>query len=158
MPEIQMPKLSDTMTEGTLVTWKKKKGDKVWTGEVLAEIETDKTTMEWESPEDGTLTEIYVQEGGKVNVAIRLPSSVVKARKHPKKRRRKKKRKKKRKSQKPKKKKRRKRSRRRRSNQKKKRRQRKRRRRKRQRPHQRQKRKLNLKSQRRKSIRPRKHG
>src|SRR5213594_380701 len=68
MPEIQMPKLSDTMTEGTLVTWKKKKGDKVLAGEVLAEIETDKATMEWESPEDGTLTEIYVEEGGKVNV------------------------------------------------------------------------------------------
>jgi pyruvate dehydrogenase E2 component (dihydrolipoamide acetyltransferase) len=68
MPEIQMPKLSDTMTEGTLVAWKKKKGDQVSAGEVLAEIETDKATMEWESPEDGTLTEIYVQEGGKVNV------------------------------------------------------------------------------------------
>ncbi len=68
MPDIQMPKLSDTMTEGTLVAWKKKKGDQVSAGEVLAEIETDKATMEWESPEDGTLTEIYVQEGGKVNV------------------------------------------------------------------------------------------
>jgi len=68
MPEIQMPKLSDTMTEGTLVAWKKKKGDQVSAGEVLAEIETDKATMEWESPEDGTLTEIYVEEGGKVNV------------------------------------------------------------------------------------------
>src|SRR5712691_10957367 len=68
MPEVQMPKLSDTMTEGTLVSWKKKKGDKVSAGDVIAEIETDKATMEWESPEDGTLTEIYVQEGGKVNV------------------------------------------------------------------------------------------
>ena len=72
MPEIQMPKLSDTMTEGTLVSWKKKKGDQVSTGEVLAEIETDKATMEWESPEDGTLTEIYVQEGGKVNVGEKI--------------------------------------------------------------------------------------
>jgi pyruvate dehydrogenase E2 component (dihydrolipoamide acetyltransferase) len=72
MPEIQMPKLSDTMTEGTLVAWKKKKGDRVSAGEVLAEIETDKATMEWESPEDGTLTEIYVQEGGKVNVGDRI--------------------------------------------------------------------------------------
>src|SRR3977135_4536825 len=72
MPEIQMPKLSDTMTEGTLVSWKKKKGDKVTTGEVLAEIETDKATMEWESPEDGTLTEIYVEEGGKVNVGDKI--------------------------------------------------------------------------------------
>jgi hypothetical protein len=52
MPEIQMPKLSDTMTEGTLVAWKKKKGETVSTGDVIAEIETDKATMEWESPED----------------------------------------------------------------------------------------------------------
>jgi pyruvate dehydrogenase E2 component (dihydrolipoamide acetyltransferase) len=72
MPEIQMPKLSDTMTEGTLVAWKKKKGDKVSTGDVIAEIETDKATMEWESPEDGTLTEIYVEEGGKVNVGDKI--------------------------------------------------------------------------------------
>jgi len=67
-----MPKLSDTMTEGTLVAWKKKKGDQVSAGEVLAEIETDKATMEWESPEDGTLSEIYVQEGGKVNVGDKI--------------------------------------------------------------------------------------
>jgi pyruvate dehydrogenase E2 component (dihydrolipoamide acetyltransferase) len=72
MPEIQMPKLSDTMTEGTLVAWKKKKGDQVSAGEVLAEIETDKATMEWESPEDGTLSEIFVQEGGKVNVGDKI--------------------------------------------------------------------------------------
>jgi pyruvate dehydrogenase E2 component (dihydrolipoamide acetyltransferase) len=72
MPEIQMPKLSDTMTEGTLIAWKKKKGDQVSAGEVLAEIETDKATMEWESSEDGTLTEIYVQEGGKVNVGDKI--------------------------------------------------------------------------------------
>jgi pyruvate dehydrogenase E2 component (dihydrolipoamide acetyltransferase) len=72
MPEIQMPKLSDTMTEGTLVAWKKKKGDQVSAGEVLAEIETDKATMEWESPEDGTLTEIYVEKGGTVNVGDRI--------------------------------------------------------------------------------------
>src|SRR6266481_1738864 len=72
MPEIQMPKLSDTMTEGTLVAWMKKKGDQVSAGEVLAEIETDKATMEWESPEDGTLTEIYVEEGGKVDVGQRI--------------------------------------------------------------------------------------
>jgi len=72
MPDIQMPKLSDTMVEGTLVSWKKKKGDKVSTGEVIAEIETDKATMEWESPEDGTLAEIYVEEGGKVNVGDKI--------------------------------------------------------------------------------------
>ncbi len=72
MPEVQMPKLSDTMTEGTLVAWKKKKGDKVAVGDVIAEIETDKATMEWESPEDGTLTEIYVEEGGKVIVGDKI--------------------------------------------------------------------------------------
>ena len=67
-----MPKLSDTMSEGTLVAWKKKKGDQISAGEVLAEIETDKATMEWESPEDRTLTDIYVQEGGKVNVGDKI--------------------------------------------------------------------------------------
>src|SRR4029077_20820789 len=50
----------------------KKKGDQVSAGEVLAEIETDKATMEWESPEDGRLTEIYVKEGGKVNVGDKI--------------------------------------------------------------------------------------
>src|SRR5256885_13893047 len=60
------------MSEGTLVAWKKKKGDQVSAGEVLAEIETDKATMEWESPEDGTLTDIYVQEGGKINVGDKI--------------------------------------------------------------------------------------
>ncbi|MDQ3115107.1 MAG: pyruvate dehydrogenase complex dihydrolipoamide acetyltransferase [Verrucomicrobiota bacterium] len=72
MPEIQMPKLSDTMTEGTLVSWKKKIGDEVTAGEVLAEIETDKATMEWEASDDGVLKEIYVEEGGKVNVGDRI--------------------------------------------------------------------------------------
>ena len=72
MPEINMPKLSDTMTEGTLVSWKKKKGENVSAGEVLAEIETDKATMEWEATDDGKLTEIYVEEGGKVNVGEKI--------------------------------------------------------------------------------------
>ena len=72
MPEVQMPKLSDTMTEGTVVSWKKKVGDQVNAGEVLAEIETDKATMEWEATDDGVLKEIYVQEGGKVNVGDRI--------------------------------------------------------------------------------------
>jgi pyruvate dehydrogenase E2 component (dihydrolipoamide acetyltransferase) len=72
MPEIQMPKLSDTMTEGTIVSWKKKVGEKVTAGEVLAEIETDKATMEWEATDDGVLTEIYVPEGGKVDVGERI--------------------------------------------------------------------------------------
>src|SRR4030095_8093370 len=72
MPEIQMPKLSDTMTEGTLVSWRKNIGDKLTAGEVLAEIETDKATMEWEATDDGVLKEIYVQEGGKANVGDRI--------------------------------------------------------------------------------------
>src|SRR5467141_3248833 len=67
-----MPKLISTMTEGLLIAWKKKKGDKVSAGDVIAEIENDKATMEWESPEDGTLTEIYVEEGGKVNVGDKI--------------------------------------------------------------------------------------
>ena len=157
MPEIQMPKLSDTMTEGTLVAWKKKKGDQVSAGEVLAEIETDKATMEWESPEDGTLTEIYVQEGGKVNVGDKIAFIGGEGEEAPKEEEKKKRKKKKRKSQKPKKKKRRKRSRTRRSSQKKKSRKPKRRRRKKRRLR-RQKKRLNLKSQRRQSRKPRKRG
>lgn len=60
---IRMPKLSDTMTEGTVAKWHKKKGDKVASGDLLAEIETDKATMEFESYEDGTLLYIGVEEG-----------------------------------------------------------------------------------------------
>ena len=151
MPEIQMPKLSDTMTEGTLVAWKKKKGDKVSAGEVLAEIETDKATMEWESPEDGTLTEIYVEEGGKVNVGDKIAFIGAEGEEAPKEEEQKKRKKKKRKSQQPKKNKKRKNSRRKQSSQKRKSRKQKRRRRKR-RLHRRQKKRLNLKSRRRKST------
>ncbi len=67
-----MPKLSDTMTEGTLVAWKKKAGDKVSSGDVIAEVETDKATMEMESFEDGVLAEIYIQEGQKVAVGEKI--------------------------------------------------------------------------------------
>ncbi len=63
---INMPKLSDTMTEGTLLKWCKQKGDKIVAGDILAEIETDKATMEMQSFDDGILTEIYVSEGDKV--------------------------------------------------------------------------------------------
>jgi len=72
MPEITMPKLSDTMTEGTLLRWHKKKGDKVAVGDILAEVETDKATMEMESFEEGTLTDVYVPEGGKVIVGAAI--------------------------------------------------------------------------------------
>ena len=63
-----MPKLADTMTEGTLVRWLKKVGDKVKVGDIIAEIETDKATMEMESFEEGILNQIYVQDGQKVAV------------------------------------------------------------------------------------------
>ncbi len=60
---ITMPRLSDTMTDGTVATWIKKVGDKVKEGDILAEIETDKATMEFESFNAGTLLYIGVQEG-----------------------------------------------------------------------------------------------
>jgi len=62
---IEMPKLSDTMTEGTLIKWHKKVGDSVEIGDILAEVETDKATMEMEAFDEGTITEILVQEGDK---------------------------------------------------------------------------------------------
>ncbi|MFA5851158.1 MAG: 2-oxo acid dehydrogenase subunit E2 [Spirochaetales bacterium] len=63
-----MPKMSDTMTEGVLAKWHKKVGDKVKSGDVLAEIETDKATMDFESYQDGTLLYIGVEEGNAVPV------------------------------------------------------------------------------------------
>jgi len=72
MAEITMPKLSDTMTEGVLVRWLKKKGDVVSMGDVLAEVETDKATMEMEAFHDGLLKETYVEEGQKVAVGERI--------------------------------------------------------------------------------------
>jgi pyruvate dehydrogenase E2 component (dihydrolipoamide acetyltransferase) len=69
---IEMPKLSDTMTEGTLVKWIKKVGDTVTAGDVLAEVETDKATMEMEAFDDGTLSEVFVEEGQKVEVGQKL--------------------------------------------------------------------------------------
>ena len=63
---IEMPKLADTMTEGTLVKWRVKEGDKVATGDVLAEVETDKATMEMEAFDDGILHKLLVAAGQKV--------------------------------------------------------------------------------------------
>ena len=60
---INMPRLSDTMEEGTVASWLKKIGDKIEEGDILAEIETDKATMEFESFNEGTLLHIGVQEG-----------------------------------------------------------------------------------------------
>lgn len=65
---IKMPKMSDTMTEGTIASWLKKVGDKVQSGDILAEVETDKATMELEAYEDGTLLYIGVKEGESVAV------------------------------------------------------------------------------------------
>jgi pyruvate dehydrogenase E2 component (dihydrolipoamide acetyltransferase) len=72
MPIVTMPKLSDTMVEGTLVKWCKAQGDKVEVGDILAEVETDKATMEMESFDDGTLTEIFIPEGGIVKVGDKI--------------------------------------------------------------------------------------
>ena len=66
--EITMPQLSDTMTEGTVVKWYKKEGDKVSSGEKIADVETDKAVMEMESFESGTLAAILAPEGTKVPV------------------------------------------------------------------------------------------
>ena len=65
---IDMPKLSDTMSEGTLLKWRVKEGDKIANGDVLAEIETDKATTEMESFDDGVLHKLLVAEGAKVAV------------------------------------------------------------------------------------------
>lgn len=72
MPVINMPKLSDTMTEGTLVKWLKQEGDSVEMGDILAEIETDKATMELEAFDEGTLAEIFVKEGAKVKIGAKI--------------------------------------------------------------------------------------
>ncbi len=72
MSYVEMPKLSDTMTEGTVVKWRKATGDAVKAGDVLAEIETDKAVMELEAFESGTLREIYVAEGGKARIGEKL--------------------------------------------------------------------------------------
>ena len=72
MPIVTMPKLSDTMVEGTLVKWVKAKGDKVEVGDILAEVETDKATMEMEAFDEGTLRELYVAEGGTIKVGDKI--------------------------------------------------------------------------------------
>ena len=75
MPEIIMPRLSDTMEEGTLAAWLKQPGDQVQRGDVLAEIETDKATMELEAFEEGVLQQILVKEGE--TVPIGQPIAIV---------------------------------------------------------------------------------
>ena len=69
---IEMPKLSDTMTVGTLIKWLKKEGDVVASGDMLAEVETDKATMELECFFDGTLIKIFAAEGAEVELGAPL--------------------------------------------------------------------------------------
>src|SRR5690349_21375577 len=76
MPNILMPALSPTMEEGKLAKWLKKVGDSVKSGDVIAEIETDKATMEVEAVDEGKLTEILVPEGTE-NVKVNTPIAVI---------------------------------------------------------------------------------
>jgi pyruvate dehydrogenase E2 component (dihydrolipoamide acetyltransferase) len=73
---ILMPALSPTMTEGTLARWLKKEGDSIKAGDVIAEIETDKATMEVEAVDEGVLGKILVQDGT-ANVAVNAPIAVM---------------------------------------------------------------------------------
>ncbi|MFD0800338.1 biotin/lipoyl-containing protein, partial [Streptomonospora algeriensis] len=68
MSEIYMPRLSDTMEEGVISSWVKNVGDKVTSGDVLVEIETDKAVMEYEAYEDGYLVKQSVSEGDTVPI------------------------------------------------------------------------------------------
>jgi len=72
---ILMPRLSDTMTEGVIAAWHKKVGDNVKKGDLLAEVETDKATMDLESYKDGTLLFTGTDKGGKFRLMICLLSS-----------------------------------------------------------------------------------
>ena len=80
---IEMPKLSDTMTEGTLLKWLKKEGDKVEAGDVVAEVETDKATMEMEAFDDGILHKFLVEPGAKVAIGGRIALLLQKGEKAP---------------------------------------------------------------------------
>ncbi len=73
MPDVNMPKLSDTMEEGTVLEWKKKDGDEVHKGEVLAEVESDKATFDLEAEDDGVLS-IKVQKGVPAKIGAPIAS------------------------------------------------------------------------------------
>ncbi len=75
---VLMPALSPTMEQGKLAKWLKKEGDAVRSGDVLAEIETDKATMEVEAVDEGTLAKILVPDGTD-NVAVNTPIAVIAA-------------------------------------------------------------------------------
>ena len=65
---VRMPKMSDTMTEGVIAKWHKKVGDSVKSGELMAEIETDKATMDYESFNSGTVLYLGAKEGQAVKI------------------------------------------------------------------------------------------
>src|ERR1700693_4783661 len=73
---ILMPALSPTLTEGTLARWLKKEGDTIKAGDVIAEIETDKATMEVEAVDEGVLGKILVNDGT-ANVAVNAPIAIL---------------------------------------------------------------------------------
>jgi pyruvate dehydrogenase E2 component (dihydrolipoamide acetyltransferase) len=73
--QIRMPKFGETMEEGTIVAWKKQVGDSIVDGEVIAEVDTDKSTLEIESPVSGKLLEILVQLNE--TVPVNTPIAVV---------------------------------------------------------------------------------
>src|ERR1700704_1505611 len=81
MPDVNMPKLSDTMEEGTILEWKKKDGDEVHKGDVLAEVESDKATFDLEAEDDGVLS-IKVEKG--VPAKIGAPIATIGAASEPK--------------------------------------------------------------------------
>src|SRR5438067_9015588 len=74
--EIRMPALSPTMTEGNLARWLKKEGDEVHSGDVIAEIETDKATMEYEAVDEGRIGKIIVPEGAQ-GIKVNQPIAVL---------------------------------------------------------------------------------
>ena len=74
--ELKMPALSPTMEEGTLAKWLVKEGDTVKSGDLLAEIETDKATMEVEAVDEGTVTQLLVEEGAQ-GVKVNTPIAVL---------------------------------------------------------------------------------
>src|SRR6201989_2643187 len=74
--EVLMPALSPTMEKGNLAKWVKNEGDKVKAGDVIAEIETDKATMEVEAVDEGTLGKILIPEGT-ADVAVNTPIAVI---------------------------------------------------------------------------------
>src|SRR3954447_8115338 len=74
--EIRMPALSPTMTEGNIARWLKKEGDEVHSGDVIAEIETDKATMEYEAVDEGRIGKIIVPEGAQ-GIKVNQPIAVL---------------------------------------------------------------------------------